>query len=385
MNDFNQQLALVGAATTYSDVYSLSPDLGNVEASVVVGAIAGSGATLIATLQTSQDKVTWEDRNILPTFSATGTKKVRLNDPRLYFRVKLVLAGTTPTASVTLFAIGREGEGDASEMFMLQDAVEATGNGTQIDVVGQSSAVVAITGTFDGTVTFEGSLDDSNWFSVCAIRLDDGVIATTATATGLYRIGCAGLTSLRARVSTYVSGAITVKARTSLNDSGDNGTTWDRIRAGITAITSSFTGFVNSLVYTVYVASPTTRTNGQGGPLRSDSLGNVLSSLNTYLFGEDPNRNGVHVLRGGPPVRITTATTTIVKNSPGSLVGVYVEATLAAAVTFYNNASIASGDIIWVLDAGTTPGWKEYGGGELSNGAVAVTAGADRLVCIPSR
>jgi len=71
--------------------------------------------------------------------------------------------------------------------------------------------------------------------------------------------------------------------------SGYNGTTWDRIRAGITAVTSTFTGFLNSLPWAVYHATPTTRTDGQGGPLESDSLG----SLNTIM------KNNMEVVDGG--------------------------------------------------------------------------------------
>jgi len=266
MNDFNQQLALVGAATSYSDVYQLPADVGHVEASAVVSAIAGTTPTLIVTVQTSQDKVTWEDRNVLPTFAATGTKKVRASEPRIYFRFKLVLAGTTPTATVTLFAIGREGEGDSSEMLILQDAAGATGNGNVLDVVGQASAVIAITGTFSATVTFEGTLDGTNWFAVNATKVGDGGVASTATTTGLYRIACASITSLRARVSTWASGALTATGRTTQNDSG------------------SYDNIPRSVFYT----TPGTRTNGQGGPLLSDALGNLLATLKTYIEGEDP-------------------------------------------------------------------------------------------------
>ena len=307
MNDFNQQLALVGAATSYSDVYQLPADVGHVEASAVVSAIAGTTPTLIVTVQTSQDKVTWEDRNVLPTFDATGTKKVRASEPRIYFRFKLVLAGTTPTATVTLFAIGREGEGDSSEMLILQDAAGATGNGNVLDVVGQASAVIAITGTFSATVTFEGTLDGTNWFAVNATKVGDGGVASTATTTGLYRIACASITSLRARVSTWASGALTATGRTTQNDSGSydnipnstagadaasntssrsetnsrinafNGTTWDRIRAGITTISATLTGFLNTLPWGIYHATPSTRTEGQGGPLETDNAGSLRS------------------------------------------------------------------------------------------------------------
>lgn len=328
MNDFNQQLALVGAATSYSDVYQLPADVGHVEASAVVSAIAGTTPTLIVTLQTSQDKVTWEDRNILPTFSATGTKKVRASDPRLYFRFKLVLAGTTPTASVTLFAIGREGEGDASEMLTMQDAAVATGNGTSLDVVGQAGAVVALTGTFVGTVTFEGSLDDTNWFSVMAVKLGDGAIATTATTTGLYRISCAALTSVRARVSAWTSGSITAKGRSTQNDSG------------------------------VYDA--------------------IFARMIERFGGEDINRNLTLTEEASNSTRITTATTTLCLAAPGTLYGVFVEVALTGTATFYD-ALTATGTPPLILPIGTPAGWHRFPR-KMVTGATVVTSAADRLV-----
>jgi hypothetical protein len=60
-----------------------------------------------------------------------------------------------------------------------------------------------------------------------------------------------------------------------LNPSG----TWDRLRAGVTAVSSTFTGFLNSLPWAVYNTSPTTRANGQGGPLQADAQGNLLVTV----------------------------------------------------------------------------------------------------------
>lgn len=328
MNDFNQQLSLSGAATTYSDVYQLSPSVGHVEASVNVSAIAGTSPTLVATVQTSQDKVTWEDRNSLPTFAATGTKKIRVTEPKTYVRIKLVLAGTTPTATVTLFAIGREGEGEASETFVMQSAVGATGNGNSLDVVGQAAAVIALTGTFVGTVTFEGTIDGTNWFSVMAVKLGDGSIATTATATGMYRIACAGITSIRARVSAWTSGSITATARTSQNDSG----AYDALFARLI-----------------------------------EKLGGESISRDLELVSEEFNST-----------RITTATTTLCHSGVGVIGGIFVEVALTGAVTLYD-ALTATGTPPLILPIGTTAGFHKFPR-KLGTGATVVTAAADRIV-----
>jgi len=59
---------------------------------------------------------------------------------------------------------------------------------------------------------------------------------------------------------------------------GFNGTTWDRIRAGISAATATLTGFLNTLPWAIYNTTPPTKTNGQGGPLQTDATGGLLTS-----------------------------------------------------------------------------------------------------------
>jgi hypothetical protein len=68
---------------------------------------------------------------------------------------------------------------------------------------------------------------------------------------------------------------------TSARTSGYNGTTWDRLRAGLTSVASSITGFLNVMPFAKYDTSPTTRTNGQSGPLQTDNVGNLLVSLDS--------------------------------------------------------------------------------------------------------
>lgn len=104
----------------------------------------------------------------------------------------------------------------------LQNAAAATGNGTPIDMRGFDYLVVDVTGTFVGTVTFEGSIDsttgsDGNYFAVGLKTAADGAAVTTATAAGAFKLppDMGGLAYFRARVSAYTSGAITVKSRKS--------------------------------------------------------------------------------------------------------------------------------------------------------------------------
>jgi|GEM_PF-6316133 len=63
---------------------------------------------------------------------------------------------------------------------------------------------------------------------------------------------------------------------------GYNGTTWDMIRAGVTGVVSSVTGFLNGLVFAQYKTTPPLLTDGQYTVLQSRSDGSLKVS-ESYL------------------------------------------------------------------------------------------------------
>lgn len=77
---------------------------------------------------------------------------------------------------------------------------------------GEEGNIVAyqLTGTFSGTVTFEGSVDGTNYVAIAAEPIGGGSSVTTATAAGIWRVRAGGLHSVRARVSTYTSGTFVI-------------------------------------------------------------------------------------------------------------------------------------------------------------------------------
>ena len=91
-----------------------------------------------------------------------------------------------------------------------QAAAVATADGTAMNVGGVPAVAVQITGITSATITFEGTLDGTNWVAVQVASLANGTVATTATANGLYLIPTAGLDQLRCRISTYATGTVTV-------------------------------------------------------------------------------------------------------------------------------------------------------------------------------
>jgi len=95
----------------------------------------------------------------------------------------------------------------------LQDAAAATGNGTAMLATGYSVLAFQVSGTFVGTVTFEGTVDNTNWVSLQAMNSANGTVATTATAAGVYVAFVGGFSQARARV-TWTSGtSVTVKGQ----------------------------------------------------------------------------------------------------------------------------------------------------------------------------
>ena len=85
---------------------------------------------------------------------------------------------------------------------------------------GDSAASIQLTGTWVGTVTFEGTTDGTTWVPVNALPSTSSVPATTATVNGLYRLTPGGLAQLRAHMTAFTSGSATVTARASEGTGG---------------------------------------------------------------------------------------------------------------------------------------------------------------------
>lgn len=99
----------------------------------------------------------------------------------------------------------------------MQDAVVAQGNGTAIQVCDKTngslstvSLYVSIANT--ATVTFEGTIDGTTWFSVLGTNITSGATAASTTSSAAFRFTVLGLLKFRARVSAWTSGAVTVEA-----------------------------------------------------------------------------------------------------------------------------------------------------------------------------
>lgn len=82
----------------------------------------------------------------------------------------------------------------------------------RLNMPGVGSVAFQVTGTFTATITFEASVDGTNYVAVPATNLVSGAKATTATAAGIYLVHAPGVRYTRARVSAYTDGAVVVSA-----------------------------------------------------------------------------------------------------------------------------------------------------------------------------
>jgi hypothetical protein len=104
------------------------------------------------------------------------------------------------------------------ELTLLDAVATATSDGIELYVQNFSFVGVQLTAasSWDGTVTFEGSVDGSTWGSLQGENVSDGTLVTTATGTSLddrFRFDLSGIKLFRTRVSGQSTGNITAKVR----------------------------------------------------------------------------------------------------------------------------------------------------------------------------
>lgn len=79
-----------------------------------------------------------------------------------------------------------------------------------VQTVGGAGIGAQITGTFTGTLQFEGSVDGVTFVAVNTTPPNSTTPATSATATGVWTGGVGGLRLFRVRCSAYTSGTAVV-------------------------------------------------------------------------------------------------------------------------------------------------------------------------------
>jgi len=103
-----------------------------------------------------------------------------------------------------------------SSVVVMHSAAVTNANGSAVQLVGRKSAVIQTTGTFTGAVNFEVVVGGSTWATVALADIGDTTRTrmTQTTTTGVYLLEDAGgVSQLRARLSDYTGGSVTVYGR----------------------------------------------------------------------------------------------------------------------------------------------------------------------------
>lgn len=95
-------------------------------------------------------------------------------------------------------------------------SLTGVGQAVTLALNGATGCAFDLRGTFSGTVTFEGSIDGTNFFTLACVPAGGApqvANVTTATTQGAWSGNANGMVQVRARCSAYTSGTITVTVR----------------------------------------------------------------------------------------------------------------------------------------------------------------------------
>lgn len=103
----------------------------------------------------------------------------------------------------------------ATGVMTLQSAAVALGDGDELRVDGCTAAMFQVTGSFTASITFEATVNGTTWatYALADLSTTARTRSLTQTTAGIYMADdLAGLMAVRARISAYTSGTVTVVA-----------------------------------------------------------------------------------------------------------------------------------------------------------------------------
>ena len=92
----------------------------------------------------------------------------------------------------------------------------AVGSVTSPTLNGAETTSIQITGTWVATVTFEASINGTDFFAINSLPVNGSTVVQTTTANGQWQSECGAFALVRARVSAYTSGTVAITVRTSI-------------------------------------------------------------------------------------------------------------------------------------------------------------------------
>jgi len=331
----------------------------NAHASTVVFQVSGTWVATIRIEGSTNNGTTWQllngidtAINIFATFTTNGVKIVSTGG---FTTVRLTASAFTSGQLDAVYSCGPglyglqvyNSNAASLKMAPRSDFINSSGSAgslnadavTSIDVEGYQSITIQITGTWVGTLAFQGSDDNSTFVSVNATDISDAKKApfTTTTANGLFYIPLI-FRYFRLRMTSYTSGTAT-----------------------------------STFIYETMTPP--------------DVQGKYVNVTDGTRVGTITPNNDFQVQFQNSFTRVTGNTTSTAKSGAGILHGVIVgDNTTGGIATIYDNTA-GSGTIIMQLDFGTPSGGLLSSTGQagpvflgplginFSTGLTAVTAG----------
>lgn len=221
-------------------------------------------------------------------------------------------AGAQPTGNNTAPAGGGSPGTDAITVLpplgfpiAMQSAAVANGNGTVLPITTYPIAIVdavcSVACAGGTTINFEGTDSTGTFFAIQGVPLAGGAGVTTATAGGQWVFNTAGLVSIRARISAYSAGTITVTGNQAFGSPATGGGPIT-LGAGSAAIGSVFgptavgSANANPPVVIGGTATGAAGANVQGLSIVATSVAPVTATNTAVVVGLRPDSPGIVTL-----------------------------------------------------------------------------------------
>lgn len=209
----------------------------------------------------------------------------------------------------------------------MQTAATASGNGTGLTTNGMASAVLTVNcATCSGgtTVNFEGTEDGTNYVALTGVQVGTQSTGTTTTTAGVtvWQFPVAGFQTLRARISAYSAGTITVTGRSVPVDYAPKTLNANLYLGGSAVATGN--GVVGATVPRVAIASdnsPISTNVTLAGSASATGNGNAGATVQRVTIAADNSAiagAGVGAAGSAPPANAAY----IAANAGGNLTGI---------------------------------------------------------------
>lgn len=239
----------------------------------------------------------------------------------------------------------------------LTSGVPTANSTVSLNLTGSSGFAVDIRGTWTGTIQFQGSIDNSNWFTLASIPAGSGpnvASVTSTTANGAWIGNASGLIAVRATVSASPTGTATITLRamqaTGLTFNLPSGQTTQPVSGTVTV--GTLPAIVGQAAHDAVIAGAPVRLGGRAitANYAAVASGDVADLVTTLVGALVQKPFAIPELDWTNTQALTTATASLAKAAAGAGIRNYVTACQ------FSNSGGAAVDVI-ILD-GVTEIWR---------------------------